>query len=446
MEVKSLGNSRWSLRSLKEKSYFTLEVTLKRREVKFHLEPFNLRESFTYGRFIDIDKRFRGYDDVKSIYPCIKETLDQGNVEIRNVGGCIFVLWLYIFGSYISITFKEKEEVKQINQLTYELKALRTENDELRSKIEQISPTEKVLLQLSQLNKSQTIREPKNFIKCICVVNETKFASSSSNKNINVYNSSTFKKIYTLKGHTSDVNYMSRFGKESLISCGRDALIIIWKIGYYNGVIRDVIRGNYYSLLKVTFIRSKMALVACSENPNIQIFTLKDKKFSMTSYLVGHTKKVSSIVKSNDEKFLVSAGADEFVYIRETQNYFCLKKFTKIPCDWSQSLLEKNGKIFVCGNNKVTIINLTSLQLETQVTCGNVKWIDSILPLNDNLALCGCYTDCGKGSFMLLDIEKFQILSFKYFAHEKDVKSLLLLNDGTIVSGSWDGIIKVWKK
>ena len=201
-------------------------------------------------------------------------------------------------------------------------------------------------------------------------------------------------KHYIIKGaHNNKISKVITLPNNRIASCSYDRTIIIWK-----------------------------------SNPpycNVRIKVLK-----------GHSDSVNSLLYIKERDIMIS-GADKTLRIWNMSTYQCVTVIERVGCCWNNSLYQiDNDRVIVGGVNYFSIVNIDKCITEKTIEDKSLKGVCCFVKLRDNnTILCGC----DDGTFCFYDMKKDE------YKITKDISDLLLIDNNTFLSCSFDGTIKVWK-
>ena len=98
--------------------------------------------------------------------------------------------------------------------------------------------------------------------------------------------------------------------------------------------------------------------------------------------------------------------------------------------------------LLITGLNKISIINVNSYNLIKAIKVNNSSWIYTTCMLNKDMILTGDKN----GSIIQWKIENdnLKLISKKENAHDALITTLSKLDNGLILSGSYDNSVKIW--
>jgi WD40 repeat protein len=96
----------------------------------------------------------------------------------------------------------------------------------------------------------------------------------------------------------------------------------------------------------------------------------------------------------------------------------------------------------ICGENKISIINVNQYKLIREIKVHNSSWIKGVCMLNKNTLLTG--DDNAVIRQWKIKDDNLVLVSKKEKTHDNSIYALLNMGDGHIASGSYDKLIKIW--
>ena len=97
--------------------------------------------------------------------------------------------------------------------------------------------------------------------------------------------------------------------------------------------------------------------------------------------------------------------------------------------------------MIVGGDDSFCIVNIDKCVIEKRIKDESIGYVYCSLKFRDNKTiLCGCYN----GIFCFYDMNTEQYKITKN-SHKGYISDLLLIDDNTFLSCSWDNTIKVWR-
>jgi len=310
---------------------------------------------------------------------------------------------------------------------------------------------------------------------------DTKKNENNNNNADNNYDIKLKELILKLKYHTGSI-YCSTLLKDGRFATGSsDASIIIFN----NKVFKPDLIINDNRAVKCLIQLKSGILASCSCDKTIKLYNIKKKEYQVIQTLKYHTGWVNKLIELNNNK-LVSCSDDANIifyiknnneYIKDHQfktkgsnNYLIQTKENEICFDEYHSseysicffdLLERKiitriNNIGWCGNftmiskdllmitgeNKILITNINSYNIIRTIDVPNSSNILDVCMLNENQFLT-----CDDNENIIqwkIEGDNLILISKKEKAHSSFIKALLKIEDGRILSGDFNGFIKIW--
>lgn len=291
-------------------------------------------------------------------------------------------------------------------------------------------------MSLLKLTEEQSILIHSSDVNSLCQLKDGRIASCSDDNMIKAINASTFQKELYIKAHNDDVNYISLLPNGNLVSCSSDKTIKVWSIVKDSYSLVKSLNGHSDIIWKVISL-DDYQICSCSADKTIKIWDVVS--FRELKTLHGHFDSVTSILKLEKEKILVSGSTDNTLKFWNLINYICENTIYEIACNWYNSLIEVNQKIITGGFGTVYIINSKTRQLESLVE--NTSYdICSLCDFNKKIILCGDDNGC----MHQLDLRTLKLNEIEGTIHENYIFCILKVKN-KLWTSSGDNMIKVWK-
>ena len=98
--------------------------------------------------------------------------------------------------------------------------------------------------------------------------------------------------------------------------------------------------------------------------------------------------------------------------------------------------------LVIGGKNELTIINVNNHNIIRKINVPNSERISAICLLNENILLTG---DENKRIIQWkINGDNLILTSKKELCHEDWIYTLIKIGNGLILSGDWEGVIKIW--
>ena len=123
--------------------------------------------------------------------------------------------------------------------------------------------------------------------------------------------------------------------------------------------------------------------------------------------------------------------------------YQCDKVIERVRCCFTNSLYQIDKDRVIVGGyiNSFCIVNIDKCIIEKRIKDESIEYVECFLKLRDNKTiLCGCNN--GRFCFYDMNTEQYKITNDN---HCYAISDLLLIDDNTFLSCSYDSTIKVWR-
>ena len=289
----------------------------------------------------------------------------------------------------------------------------------------------------SKVKIKKILKQEDDFSNALCVLKDGRLASCSNKRNIKVYSLVTYQCELKFKCHKDSVTYICQSEAGYLVSSSYDRQIKIWNINKDNYERIAKLKGHNSWVFKVIQL-SNERLGSCSDDKTIRIWN-SNSPYQCLKIIQGHTDGVISIIELKNKKYIVSCGRDCTVIFWNSLTYENEKVIKDIYCCDKNSIVEiENNKLIIGGEDSISIINLSTLKLETKTSNNCLEYVCSIIELSDGNVLCG-----GDGILIHFDVNTYNIQKFN--CHDDDITALIEINDNTLISSSNDETIKIWE-
>lgn len=138
----------------------------------------------------------------------------------------------------------------------------------------------------------------------------------------------------------------------------------------------------------------------------------------------------------------IVVGMDEGMTVWSNETYELLKMIKGVKCNYRHPLVQIDEDRVMCGDCRIFyLVNITKGNVELTIEEEDLWHIYSMMYLKkDNLVIIGT----NDGDFCVFDIETCDYKIIKG-THTSSINDMVLLDDGTFVSCSNDGLINLNK-
>ena len=178
---------------------------------------------------------------------------------------------------------------------------------------------------------------------------------------------------------------------------------------------------------------------SCSKDSTVKIWSA-DQPFTDIPIAVLDPEtdnRANSVIYIKESNKIV-VGMDEGMTIWSNETYELLKMIKGVKCNYRHPLVQIDEDRVMCGDCRIFyLVNITKGNVELTIEEEDLWHIYSMMYLKkDNLVIIGT----NDGDFCVFDIETCDYKIIKG-THTSSITDMVLLDDGTFVSCSYDGLI-----
>ena len=365
---------------------------------------------------------------------------------------------------YIIIDLNEKElNDEQINSIINKYKKIIKEKDDYITKLKEEIAHLKTQLEIKENEEKDknnifekdfniTSKEPIKILNdchsksiiCLSNLNDGRLVSGSIDKKIIIYNKETYQPELTIESHQNYVVSIIQLSSGFLASCSYDYTVKIFDINGNNYKEIQTLK-HALEVTKIIELKNKY-LVSCSLDKTINFY----KNCSNNEYTKDFSTKADGpiyyVIQTKENEICYS---ERFEYNNFNICFFNLEvrkninKITNISCDRSLNPFNMISKdlLVIGGRDIISIVNVNQYKLIGSITV-NGSIISGFCMINENMFLTG--DKSGSLSQWKKEGDKITLVSKKEKAHSDRICSIIMLDDGHLVSSSKDAVIKVW--
>jgi len=380
--------------------------------------PNKIKKSIDKAKMIE--KKWNEYNLSSLINDCI--IIENDINEINNINDKSNI--------NIKIEFNIKEE--QINNLIDTIKNFGyiiaiDDNDKIENK-----------------NPIYTLTNHTDFVLCLCILNDGRLVSGSSDKSIIIYNKNTYKPDLIIKGHKESVYCIIQLSTGELVSCSQDYTIKIYNIKGLKYEVIQTLNNHTNTVYKIIELQNKV-LTSCSFDESIIFYKRENKEFKK-DYQIETNGPCYSIIQTKDNEICYSERNNKAICFYEILEGKIKEKIPNInKCNGyaERFIMIREDLLLIPGENQLSIINTNEYKLTRIIDVPNTNYIYGVCLLNKNMLLTGDKSKIIRQ--WKIDGDNLTLISKIEQAHDKDINVLLNMGNGLIASGSDDYTIKIWK-
>ncbi len=323
----------------------------------------------------------------------------------------------------------------------------------------------------NNINESELMRKTSNDINDNVNLNEIEILSQEES-------------LFALTEHSNAISCMIQLNNNKndsinhqIVTASNESYIIFWNSSNYQAVNRMMSRKGNINIVNEL---ADGSLALAYDNNIIKIYIIPEQ--ICTSILIGHSNIITSMIQPAPSVLATSSRDTTIKFWDLKQNSCCdsisahtkgvncllyikENKFASCSDDKTILLFENKKIIFELVGHKGRIYNLCKITSTVMASCGddnNIKlWdytkgicIGSLIKHNASINEIICVSQdetnplllsvSNDRSMILWNMEKRSIIKKIDNAHSQAITSVLFTQDGKILTGGIDGLIKIW--
>ena len=268
-------------------------------------------------------------------------------------------------------------------------------------------------------------------------------ASCARDNTIRIYDpSNDYHCDQVIKRHSEGILSICQLDDGTIVSCSDDRTIMI---GDYT--IKNAHDNNWIHKV-ITLPNNRIA--SCSADKTIKIWK-SNPPYSDTPIKVlrEHSNSTTSLLYIKERDVMISGSFDYTLRLWNMSTYQCITVIEGVDRCFINSLYQiDKDRVIVGGDKSFCIVNIDKCIIEKRIKDKSLGYVYCFLKLRDNKTiLCGCNNGILCFEYMIfcfydMNTEQYKITNDN---HQLAIIDLLLIDDNTFLSCSWDNTIKVWK-
>lgn len=288
-------------------------------------------------------------------------------------------------------------------------------------------------------NAIKTIVNASTPISAILLMNDGRIAYTADNNLINVVDiRNNFICDFSIPLSES-VTYISQLDDEHIVVSLQDFSIKIFSFSKNNFKLEHSIdKAHSKWILKVIGL-TQNRIASCSDDHTIKIWR-GIFPYDLIATLVGHFHSPQAIIQIKNKELLMSGSFDATLRLWSLISYQCLTIRSYVICTSNNSLIQINENHIAIGSfGCCLIIEIDSLRLIELIKISDkAKGIHAVNVIDDN-----CILFSFDYEMYLYDMKNKTYSKYKEDLHQKDINTIVKINDNTIMTGSYDKSIRV---
>ena len=294
----------------------------------------------------------------------------------------------------------------------------------------------------------------------IIILKDLRFASSSCDKTIKIFNKDTYKIEINILEHKDYVAYIYQLKNEKLISSSSDNTIKIFKLFKNSYNIEQILTGHSKPVKK-TIELINGDLVSCSWDKTIKIWNKNNNNLYTISFQFYEEREIHSVYEINDKEFFSISCNNDFeeeddraitFYKINNKEYDIVNIIENITISGFQSnAIKLNEKYFlISGKSKIYYIDIITHNINKIYELKKDSWISSLKLLNNGNLITG--DTIGLMIFKIIDNNLELIFDINNTDDNIDTENYHVISsiqedsNKNIIISSYAGKIKIFSK
>ena len=295
----------------------------------------------------------------------------------------------------------------------------------------------------------KTLNNHTSHINHLSQLKDGRLISSSNDNTLNIYKKDTFELQLSINENSNGVSFFTQLKDDRIISCSWDKTMNIIKLCDENKYkLEQKLIGHSHAVCNVIEIREN-ELISVSLDKEMKKWELNNNKFECTKTIIfQNSEDYSNILKINENEFVTSSCGDECLKFWNSNDFSNIETINNIKTGfYFRSLCMIKEDMLCVGGNRTKgfyLINISNHQLIKNILGPEIVY--SIYECFDGLFLCAIKNENGNNAIVKYKYENDDMKKIveKEKIHKKDIRTCFELNDGTVVSGGDDYLIKLW--
>ena len=294
-------------------------------------------------------------------------------------------------------------------------------------------------------------------ISMLIMLKDYRFASSSSDKSIKIFNRETYEIDMIIIEHTNYVSYINQLKDERLVSSSSDFTIKIFKL-FKNYYLIEQIINNHKNRLRKTIELQNNYLVSCSWDKTIKIWIKDLKGLYKLKQELNEKNEIDSIFEINEKEICSLSYLEETLIFYELKNdkfIFNCSIDNYIFSGFPNNFAKINEKCFLIGGElMIYFIDINSHKIKYiyvfEKYINEINYFQTLYLSKDGFLFVGAETDIFQFKILENDLELIVHLKNIHDKNKdegwKTISCIIEDINEDLITTSYDGTIKFWSK
>jgi WD40 repeat protein len=363
----------------------------------------------------------------------------------------------------------EKSYIDYINgysthpiKINYFLKKFNLLKNQNNKRVNQITQNGKKFIELfKDINENpikelhyltQEIKGESKCINHICLLKDGRLISCGNSGELTLIKKSPtgiYEKVLCAEVHRKEISYVTQLKNGKIITCSNDNTMEILSVTDDDNInIEQILKSHESSVYKVIEIDDE-TLISISSDLTFKVWKKKFDNYICTNTIQFQKyRSYGNIMKINENEFVTISVGDCCLKFWDIKTLKLIKEIKNIKTSWGmENMCIIDDDILCIGGTDFEgyyLIQISNHQILTIIK-GPEK-INSIYKCLDGNIIFGIVDEDRNSSLIVCQFinGNLEKIEEKKACHNDGINSIIELNDGTIVSGSEDNLIKFW--
>ncbi len=295
------------------------------------------------------------------------------------------------------------------------------------------------------------------WINKLILIENGDIVSCSDDLKIIVFDSIFFKEKLQINIFENIITYIENILNNCIIATSQKIMKII-KLSNSNTkyeIIQNIILD---SLIFKAIPYKNEYLVSCSNNSYLYFYKKNNLQFNLIKEINTQTGAITSLLELSNNEIVSLSYSSKLLIFWDINSLNEKARIGEIRCEYislHDSIIQLNNKFLAVGldENGILLINYISHTIEKKLINNTKTYTTLNILKNGFLFVTCCYKHNSNRKYKFIDIELYKIeenfnlnlIGIKKNVHYEPISSCIELNNGNILSGSYDQTIKEWK-
>ena len=362
-------------------------------------------------------------NDIKLFFNKINEIKE--NTQIYQKENTKYNFKFY-FIEYLKF-LKQKIKIKELNSQIKNLKEIYS-FDMKNTQITNLS-----------LKKIKMVEPHDDWINSISTFPSGKIISVSYDKSIKIYDNDLNIIQSIENAHDNGIIYVYVRDENNFVTCSLDKRIKTWIKKENKYILNDLINNAHNGSIRKVIFCSNGNLISCSIDKTIKIWEKNNENKYQNKTILFHYNGIVSMLLLDKKNILISSG-DDGTKFWNINNYECINYIEEVKCgNWNSMKTMDDDKIIIGEKIYLKVISLSEKRVVKNIFNKFIIYGICVIENKGVNIIGGASND-----IKVYRNDNFECIQSIENAHYYDISDIIKLDNGNIVSCSYDRTISIW--